>query len=178
MNLAAAHAHHRGLGGVGGLGAMASMAGGGGVYPTTPSALHQRSPFAIQELLGLNGSQSAAESAARGGPGSHHHHGHHQQDTSAIISASSYLPRSLGGAGHPHGINTSTCPGSLAAQDPASAAAAAMAHNVNPFSSWRPNFMSAFPGQHPGQNLMSFGSHQGHLGGPHSTDMSSGEYMF
>ena len=161
MNLAhaaAAHAH-RGLGGMGGpLAGMPTHS----AYATTPS-LHQRSPFAIQELLGLNQPQESR-------PVHHPHHPHPHQDS--VISASSYLPRSLGGGGHT--IQTACAPGSLTSQDLSAAAAAVH----NPFSSWRPNFMS-FPGAHahPG-NMLGLGGNQHHSMGPHSTDPSSGKSPF
>ena len=158
MNLAhaaAAHAH-RGLGGMGGpLTGMPTHS----AYASAPS-LHQRSPFAIQELLGLNQPQDSRSVH-------HPHHPHPHQDS--VITASSYLPRSLGGSGH-H-IQTSCAP-TLTSQD--LSAAAASIHN--PFSSWRPNFMS-FPGAHthPGNMLgIGGGQHQGM--GPHSTDPSSGKF--
>lgn len=77
----------------------------------TSPALHQRSPFAIQELLGLN-------------QDSHRTHQEHQ----AVISASTYgLPRTLASHVTP-GSPTATC-------------LADVSSPTSHFPSWRPNFI-------------------------------------
>ena len=118
MNLAHP-AHHRGLG----VGVTAPNALGMGMptgaYSSAGPTLHQRSPFAIQELLGLN---HAGQETPR--PAAHHHH--HPAHNDSIISASTYIPRTMGvGVGCPS--TQSACIG-----DP---------NPSHTFSSWRPNFM-------------------------------------
>lgn len=179
MNLAhAASAHRAGFAaavaaaGNGPL-AAAAMHTAAGNYTAPPSTFHQRSPFAIQELLGLgsqgtthhSGTSVAGENSPRGG----------SAPTDPVISVaavSSYLPRTL------PCVSQASCLG-----DPTP--------SPHTFPAWRPNFMHAFPGSTPSQNvLQSLGAaaasaHPGAPGGPHPamlhphhnphTDPSSGK---
>jgi hypothetical protein len=146
MNLthpAAAAAAHRGLGMAGhnGLGMHAH-----GGY-TTGHAVHQRSPFAIQELLGLTTQQ---DNVVTSRPLSHHH-----SDT--VISASSYIPRTLSGP-----MGQGSC-----LPDPN--------NPTHPYSSWRPGFM-AFSAPHAAQNMLNMNlgpMSQPTLPNPHSHSQTS-----
>ena len=173
MNLAHP-AHHRGLG----VGVTAANALGMGIgpYSSTAPSLHQRSPFAIQELLGLNPGPSpgsgGGDSGGRVPTAAHHHPGHHPAhhhhpsagDAGGLLSASSYIPRTMGGAAT-LGV-AAACHTSQAAclGDPASVAS----HHPT-FPSWRPNFMpfstmstmsTMSTGSHPHQTMLNLGGSQ------------------
>ncbi len=140
MNLAHATAAHRGIGmsGPNHLGMSSPPTG----YTSAPG-LHQRSPFAIQELLGLNQQDN-------GLPRPPHH-------TDTVISASAYIPRSLGPT------TQAACLG-----DPT-----AVHHS---FTSWRPNFMPFSTSHTHHQNMLNLGG-QPHMSQlhHHTTDNSTGE---
>ena len=120
---------------------------------TNPAALQQRSPFAIQELLGLN----QQDSISRPTP-----HNPHADPVISAAAAAAYIPRSLAPIVSPQGPSLS---------DQAA------------FSSWRHNFMSQFSGvaahsaaaaqQNMFHNLTS--PHHNHMS-PTSHESCSGEY--
>ncbi|KAK2159336.1 hypothetical protein LSH36_154g01002 [Paralvinella palmiformis] len=149
MNLAHPAAAHRGFG-VHVTAAANPLAVGSGSYSTTAAAAaalhHQRSPFAIQELLGLSHNE--------------HHHGRvsgitpHPGDS--VLSAS-YISRTL----PPTMTTQANC---LSVADPT-------LPSGHTFSSWRPNFMS-FSGSHA-QSMLNLGAASHGLGPPHG-DSSGG----
>ena len=157
-----------------------SMAGFGATSPFSPPAVHhhhhhQRSPFGIQELLGL--SQHAVSAAAA--TAAAHEHGRTPlavpvSHDSVISAVTSYIPRSL-------------CPTPVPPPSTAPTTHSVLTDRCAPhaFSSWRANFMQ-FAGAH-GQNMFSqlantspastangFVHHQ-HGGGGSHTDNSSGQ---
>ena len=139
MNLA-----HRGLGMT--APSPLCMPGGPGAYTGSPS-LHQRSPFAIQELLGLNQHDSHRSTA----------------DHQAVISASAYgIPRTLASHGSPTGAGA-TCLADVTSPG---------AH----FPSWRPNFIPFSTAGHH-QNMLSLGAPQYSLNQQSPTDNSSGKTL-
>lgn len=165
MNLAHP-AHHRGLG----VGVTAANALGMsiGPYSSTAPSLHQRSPFAIQELLGLN--HSGQESTRT--PTAAHHHPHHPAHSDSIISASSYIPRTMGVGVGVAGCPTSqtTCLGDGNPSHPS-------------FPSWRPNFMPfstmstmSSTGTHPHHQMLNLGASQTVMH-PSPGDSATGEEM-
>ena len=164
MNLAYATAH-RGLGMAGPT--ALSMAPG----PYTSPSIHQRSPFAIQELLGLGQQDSGARPPSMSHPTA--------GADSTVISASTYIPRSLGvgvgvGAGHQHSVSqaVTTCLGEAAV------AAAAVNANVSPHSfppTWRPNFMTFSGGSHHG--LMNLGTNPQSSLHPQQQDSNTGKCL-
>ena len=126
MNLAHPSSAHRGFG-VHVSAPNPLMAVGAGSY-TAPSLHHQRTPFAIQELLGLSHSDHSSRVS---GITPHHN--------DSVLSAS-YISRTLqppmSAPGSCLGVTDPTLPGGH-------------------FSSWRPNFM--FPGSHA-QSMLNLGA--------------------
>ena len=195
MNLSHAVAH-RGLAGMtGGPGSLGMPAAPGSYH--SPHTLPQRSPFAIQELLGLGQPQSAGDlqsamharasgiSSAGGCAGMLPHSAvtvHPGMTGDSVITASSYLSRGLGGgAAAMAGAAAAAAvqqgaPGGLLAGDPT---AAAPHHSFH--AAWRtPNFMSPFASNpHHTPNMLNFspaGPSPGqHSMAPHQTDSNTGE---
>ena len=124
---------------------------------SNPASLQQRSPFAIQELLGLNNQDSISR------PTPHNPHADPVISAAAAAAASAYIPRSLAPI-----VNHQTS--SLSDQAA--------------FTSWRHNFMSQFSGaavhsaaaqQNMLHNLTS-PPHHSHMS-PNSHDSGSGKHM-
>lgn len=119
---------------------------------STPTGLHQRSPFAIQELLGLGQAQDTARN-----PISTHN--------DSVMSASSYaFPRTLQTPGTPGAAAQGAC---LTMADHSNATP----HSYS-FSTWRPNFM-AFSGNHA-QSMLNLGAAQAHMAAAHA-DSNTGK---
>ena len=120
----------------------------------TSPGLHQRSPFAIQELLGLGQPQDTSRTSISSHP-----------SEAPVISASTYIPRTLGAPVGPH-----THQGTMSClSDPAGTPSA------HTFSHWRPNFM-AFSGGHA-QNMLNLGAPHNPMSQTH-TDHSTGKSIF
>ena len=161
MNLT--HPAHRGLPGFSAANALSMV---GGTYPAT-SSLHQRSPFAIQELLGLGQPQDS---------GHHLRHNSHLSAAAAaasetVISASSYIPRTLGGGLGPVSAVVSQTAACLNSAD------AVTSSHFTP--SWRPSFMNAFSAgvtAHSPQTMIGLsGSQPSLLSPPNTGDVSTGK---
>ena len=134
MNLTAAPAH-RGPLGMPAPNPLSMAAAGFTNTPFGSPSVHQRSPFGIQELLGL--SQHAAAAVA-----SHDHSSRplpvHHESVAGMLPVSSYLPRSLCTPATPaHTSVASAAPPILS--DPAVAPGGCP---PNAFTQWRANFMS------------------------------------
>ncbi|ELU07642.1 hypothetical protein CAPTEDRAFT_211683 [Capitella teleta] len=179
MNLAHAASAHRGFAaaaaaaaaGVTGNGPLAAAAiHSASTYVGGAPTLHQRSPFAIQELLGLGSpSSSSQDSALNAMSRSLVGHG-----SDSVISVSTYMPRALQPGAIPGITSQAGC-----LTDPAA--------SPHGFPGWRPNFMHAFPAGSPGQNVLQSlnaaaaanshhvnAVHHGGMHHPH-TDPSTGE---
>ena len=172
MNLAHAPSAHRTLGMPGhpSLGMTPGGLSASPFSPTAPPMLHQRSPFAIQELLGLSQHHHPSPVGLPGDTSPRIPANPHQE---AIMSVSSYMPRSSLPTSiipsQAHTILAEPHPSHPGAASPTSAAAAAAA-----FNSWRNNLVP-FGSHHPSQHMLNLGGSPGSLGQTHLTvDTMSG----
>lgn len=126
-------------------------------FSSSPASLHQRSPFAIQELLGLSHAHAHQETGVRTCTG--RTCGFQTADASSILSAaSSYIPRTLA-ASHEHVLSS--------------------ANSAISYSAWRPSFLSPFSSSGSSPNHVSmFGlssSHQPNLSSNCSENNNTGK---